>query len=255
MRRAPHVPARSVGHAAHYTRATSLALEQILEPSGLRAQIGAGCTHMCAKLRCGVPRPAWVVEDGARDRDEIGVARPDDGFGLLELRDEPHCDHRHLDSLLDGARERHLIVWSDRNLLCRMQSAAGNVNGTAAELLDLSRECDGLFDVPSALDPIRAGYPDRDGFVGRESIAYRFEYFERKADAVFERAAIFVFASIRQRRDELMQQITVAHMQLDHVDAYPVCTTRGSNERLTDAAQSIAIQRDGCQIAVVVWHG
>src|SRR6266702_2176190 len=132
MRRAPHVPARSVGHAAHYTRATSLALEQILEPSGLRAQIGAGCTHMCAKLRCGVPRPAWVVEDGARDRDEIGVARPDDGFGLPEIRDERHSDPWPLDRLLNGTRQRNLIVWSDRNLMCRMQSAAGNVNGTEA---------------------------------------------------------------------------------------------------------------------------
>jgi len=121
----------------------------------VRTQIGVWRTHMCAELRCGVPRPARVVEDGARDRDEIGVPCSDDGFGLLELRDEPHCDHRHVDGLLDGARERHLIVGADRNLLCRMQPAAGNVNGIAAELLDRLRERDGLFDVPSAVDPIR----------------------------------------------------------------------------------------------------
>ena len=40
---------------------------------------------MCSSM----PRPARVEEDRPRQRDQVGIASTDNGFGLLKLGDEP----------------------------------------------------------------------------------------------------------------------------------------------------------------------
>ena len=45
--------------------------------------------------------------------------------------------------------------------------------------------------------------------VGREGGAYRIKYFERKAHTVLQAAAILIVAAVGERREELVQQITV----------------------------------------------
>ena len=39
-------------------------------------------------MRGGMPWPARVVENGARERDQVGIACADNGFGLFELVDQ-----------------------------------------------------------------------------------------------------------------------------------------------------------------------
>ena len=57
-----------------------------------------------------MPRPARVVENCPRKRDQIGIAGTDNGLGLLELGNEPDGDNRYARSLLHSAREWYLIA-------------------------------------------------------------------------------------------------------------------------------------------------
>ena len=57
------------------------------------------------------------------------------------------------------------------------------------------------------------------GLLVRPGLAHGAEHFEREAQAVVQRAAVFVGALVGQRRDEARQQIAVRGVQLDHVEA------------------------------------
>ncbi len=62
----------------------------------------------------------------------------------------------------------------------------------------------------------------------------------RKAHAVFERAAIFVGALVGERRQELMRQIAVRAVQLDHVIADAVDALGGGGE-FAEAALDVVL--------------
>ena len=85
-------------------------LEQILELPRLAAQVLAGAANLRAKVRRGMPGPARIVEHGPRQRDQIGVARGENGLRLVEVGDEADGDHGNLDRPLDFSRQRNLIA-------------------------------------------------------------------------------------------------------------------------------------------------
>src|SRR5258706_7696199 len=84
---------------------------------------------MPTEMRRGMPRPARVVEDRPRKRDQVGIAGTDNGFGLLKLGNEPDGDHGHVRCPLHGAREWHLIARADWDVLGRSETAARYVDG------------------------------------------------------------------------------------------------------------------------------
>ena len=55
----------------------------------LRSQILVGHFHLRTEMCSGMPRPARVVENRPRQRDQVGIASTDNGFGLLKFGDEP----------------------------------------------------------------------------------------------------------------------------------------------------------------------
>ncbi len=54
----------------------------------LRSQILLRRFDADAKMRGCVPGPAGIIENPPRERDHVGVASSDDGFGLLEIDDQ-----------------------------------------------------------------------------------------------------------------------------------------------------------------------
>ena len=68
--------------------------EQAFEPSRLGTKILIGHANLGAKFRGGVPWPARIEEDRARECDHVGIAGRDDRFGLIEAADEPDGNHR-----------------------------------------------------------------------------------------------------------------------------------------------------------------
>src|SRR3974377_327506 len=83
-------------------------------------------------MRSGMPGPARVVENRPRKCDEVSIAGPDNGFGLLKLGNQPDGDHRYAFCFLHGACQRHLVARSERDLLGLRETAARYVNGGAA---------------------------------------------------------------------------------------------------------------------------
>ena len=71
---------------------------------------------MLTEVRGGMPRPAWVIQDRPRKRDQVGIAGTDNGVCLLKLGNEANGDHGHARCPLHGAREWHLVARADRDL-------------------------------------------------------------------------------------------------------------------------------------------
>src|SRR6516164_7825614 len=135
-------------------------------------------------MRGGMPRPARVVENRTRQRDQVGVAGTDDGFSLVKLGDEPDGDHGDARCLLHGAREWHLITWSDWDLLGWSETAARHVNCSAAARFQRLRKSNCLLDIPATVHPVSAGYAHRNRAVGWKGSANRVKDFECETHAV-----------------------------------------------------------------------
>ena len=65
--------------------------------------------------------------------------------------------------------------------------------------------------------------------------------FERKAHAVFERAAVIVGAPVGDRRHEAVQQVAVRHVQLDGVEADAHRPLGRGHEGVADALDIVAV--------------
>src|SRR5690606_7806206 len=170
-------------------------------------------------MRCGVPRPARIIEDRTGQPDHVRVAGAHNGFGLIVVGNQPDGDNRHLHRLLYRASQRHLIARPHGDLLPRVQTSAGNVDRITAPRFERLRKLDGLLYIPTTLYPVGAGYAHRDRTVSRKSTANRIKYLEREAHAVFKTATITVIAMVGERRQELVQEIAVRAMDLDRIDA------------------------------------
>ena len=157
----------------------------------------------------------------ACQRDEIGLARADDRLGLFSLGDQADGHGGDARGLLHGARQRHLIARAERDLLLCREPAAGHVDEVGAARLGCRGEGDALLDIPATLDPVRAGDAEADGIARRHHGPHRIEHREREAHPVLQRAAIFVLALVRERREELVHQIAMSAMQLDRGEAEP----------------------------------
>ena len=64
-----------------------------------------------------MPRPAWIVEHGTRERDGIRLAALEDFLRLFGLGNQANRDHRDIDLLLQARRERQLVPRPEGNLL------------------------------------------------------------------------------------------------------------------------------------------
>src|SRR6185437_11096806 len=218
-------------------RAESRFAEQRLLRSGLRAPVLRRGIHLAAELGRGVPAPARVVKHAAGECDHIGLAGSDDLFGVARFRDQADRHGGHPGRLLDRLRKRQLIAGRQRNFLLRRYAAGRNVDPVDPTLLQFPGELDGLLDIPAALDPIGRRDLDPNRLLRGKYSADGVEYFERVTHPVLQGAAILVVTPVRDRRQELMQQVAVCGMQLDGVDAKAVRAPRRFHEGIADTLE------------------
>src|SRR5260370_16909385 len=86
---------------------------------------------MRTEMRGRMPRPARIVENRPRKRDQVGIAGTDNGFGLLKVRNEPDSDHGYARCLLHGAREWHLIARTNPDPLVRTHTPPRNTRNAS----------------------------------------------------------------------------------------------------------------------------
>src|SRR3954447_7006496 len=115
---------------------------------------------------------------------------------------------------LARARERG----GGRELLERRDAAGGGIDPVDTARLQLLGELNRLRQIPAAVDPVGRRHPHADRLVVRGPRAARVVALQGEAHAFPERAAIFVGALVRDRRQELMQEVAVRAVQLDRVD-------------------------------------
>jgi hypothetical protein len=95
----------------------------------------------------------------------------------------------------------------------------------------LSRgEGDRIVDREPAGKPVAAGDAGAHRLLLRPCRAHRTGDLERQAQAVLEAAAVVVGALVRQRRDELVEEIAVRRVELDEIEAEPVGAPCGRDE-------------------------
>src|SRR5579862_6202564 len=110
------------------------------------------------------------------------------------------------------------------------------------KLLAFPREFDRLSDIPAALSPIGARYPDEDRQDIWPSIPHDRDDLERKPHPVLQRSSVPVFPPVDQRRQELAEQIAVGGVDFDYPESRFERPPSRVAPRFTDAIQPAFIQ-------------
>ena len=146
-----------------------------------------------------MPWPVRIVEHGAGEGDQVGIAILQRRFRLLRVGDQPYANHRDGYLLANVAGERQLVARPDGDGLQRRQTGAGDMDIVAAQRFQLLAELNGLLAVPAAFNPVGRRQPD----AHRHGVAHRLadclKHFQRIAHSVFQRTAILVTALIAER--------------------------------------------------------
>jgi hypothetical protein len=98
---------------------------------------------------------------------------------------------------------------------------------------------------PAIVHPVGRRHPDDHRLAGREGGAHGVHDLDDQPDAVLERTAVTVGPLVRQRRQELVQQVAVRGVHLDDVEAGLVGPARARGERIDDAGDLGGVHRAG----------
>ena len=181
-----------------------------------------------------------IAQEGAAQRDQVGVARLQDGLGLRARLDEANRHHRDFGfGAAHGGGKRHLITGADLDLLRGGQAPAADVEHVHALVLEQFAELHRLFQVPAALGPVGGAQAHEEGQVVGPDVPHGADDFEQQPGAVFEGAAVVVGARVRQRREELVQQVAVRGVDLHSVEPRDLRAAGGGGKGAHHAAQFV----------------
>lgn len=173
-----------------------------------------------------------VAEVLASDTDEIGLSFLQNLFGLLGLGDESNSDGGDLSLIADTLGVRNLV--SGLNIDANADVSAGrNVNNVNAESLELTGEFDGIVDSPSSLLQ-KVGGRDADEQGLGPGGANLLDSLENKTGAVLEAASVLIRAVVGNGRQEVVDEISVSSVDLDHIEAGLLGANSGGNKLVLD---------------------
>ena len=129
------------------------------------------------------------------------------------------------------------------------------MDSSAASALKRLYKGDRSLNIPTVGNPISRGNPDPDWPLCGESVTDRIKDFKWEAHSVFEIAAVFVLALVRDRRKELVEEITVSSMDLNGIEAKSCCPPGSIHEVVTDALEPISVESGRDTLALSMWYG
>ena len=191
----------------------------------------------------GTERPVRVAQCRAADLHGIRRTRFQYFLGLLRLGDESHRGGRDAGARPHLLGERHLIAGLHRNGHIGNQTAGGHVNQVHAMRLQNLGQIDGLIEIPATCGPVGGGDTNQKRHGLRNDGTDSVHNLDQHADAVFERATVFVVTPVDERVKELGQQITVRRMDFHRVEADIRCAPSGIAELSDDGVDLIDAQR------------
>ncbi len=96
--------------------------------------------------------------------------------------------------------------------------------------LECVRELHRLRQIPSSLHPIGGRDPHEQRQLFRPHVPHRLRRTQRQPSPVLEAAAVLVGAAVDQRGEELVHEVSVGHVQLDHAESRVEGSAGGRNE-------------------------
>jgi hypothetical protein len=109
-------------------------------------------------------------------------------------------------------------------------------------LLENVGERDGLVEVPTAVGPFDGGDADEKGPVLGPLGANGVDGFDEQADTVFEAATVAVCPPVGERRQELVEQVTMGRVDLDDVESAGKCAACGRGEGFRDPGDARGVE-------------
>src|SRR6202034_3865784 len=115
----------------------------------------------------------------------------------------------------DLLRKRRLISWTNRNPRLGHNAAGGTIDQVRAQRLQLSRQFHRLLDIPGPIDPIgrRNTHEQRSSFW--PNAAHGSHDLTQYPSAILKRTAVGIGATVAERGQKLMNQISMSGVNLD----------------------------------------
>ena len=191
----------------------------------------------------------------APQRDEVGAAVFEYLLGLPRIDDDADR-HRHDPGLCpDAAGKRYLEAGRARRFRSQRLAIVGaaetrwsadtagrTIDHIDTDLCQAPGELHRVIQRPAPFAAVDRRDPREQRHAVRDRGAHRGRHFERKTHASLEITAIGILASIAERRQETVQQITVRHVQLEHAKAAGAGAPGGIDEGLPDLCQPVGIE-------------
>src|SRR5260370_6460658 len=144
--------------------------------------------------------------------------------------------------------EGHLVARDDLDARLREERGARHADVVEADALQLAGVGHGVVWPEPALGPVVRADARSERALLWPGFPHRGRDLERKLASVH---SIRIFSLIRERRQELVQEIAVRRMQLEHVEADAPGTQRGADEILHEELyfMDLALTRNGPALA------
>jgi len=205
------------------------------------AQILLWPTGRIAQRGRGMKRPVGVTQEGAAQKHEVRIALSHDCICLIGFGDQTHGGSGNRCLAADSGGKPDLEARADGDLGIRNLPARGNVNQIDAVLAQKRCKLNGFIDRPAAVNPVSSGDADKERQVGRPLGANSIHDFQGETDAIAKAATIDIRALVGERREELVEQVTVGGMNLDNIEA-------GFKGAAGGLAKSLDHGGDGCKV-------
>ncbi len=193
----------------------------------------------------GPQREVRVAEHLAAEHHGVRAALGDDGLGLRRLGDEAHGVERDLRVLLHVLGEGHLVAGRDGDRDPGRVAARGDVEEVGAVLGGPAGDRRGLLLVPAGVArPVGRGEAHQQRHVG-DLGAHGVDHLEQQARPVLQAAAELVVAVVAQRREELVHEVAVRGVDLEHVESGVDRAAGGRGEVVDDLPEARGVERDG----------
>ena len=171
-----------------------------------------------AEAISGVPDQARIVEERAREGDEVRLAGGDDRLGLLGGSDEARDARGQPGRAADARRERDVVA-GRRGDLRGDDVAGGDTRVATAQVAQGGRERDGILDGAAAVGVVGGGDAGADSRAIADGREHGVREAQREPVAVRERAPVLVGAVVRERRGQLVTEVAVREVELEDVEA------------------------------------
>ena len=138
---------------------------------------------------------------------------------MIRFRDRAYGHRCNADLVANPIRERRLPHSSVNRSLRGDRLARRHIDHIRASILHGTRDLQRILLAQAACRPVGRRHAHRNRFRLRPDRADCGENLQRKAQALFNRAAVLIAAAIGERREKACEEIAVRHVQLEHVES------------------------------------